>query len=390
MTNDAPPKPVKPPVNWRLLGLQLAVVATVLLIFGWMLHNMFSNLAKRGIMVGFDYLERTARFPIAESVLDYTPADSFAWAITVGVANTLFISLIVIVLSTVLGVLLGLARRSTHPLAYGLASAFTDAIRNTPLVVQLLFWYGFITYGLPASAEAFNPAPGVFFTDRGLYFPSLRIDGAAWIFWLTIIMGGAFFVYAQRRAARETRKTGLKSGRRNLLIVPATIVAALIVWAVFGLTLDVSTPVLGRFNFGGGLLLSPEFVAIILGLVLYTTAFIGEIVRSGIGAVAKGQWEAGRAIGLSERQNLRFVIAPQALRIIVPPLTSQYINILKNSTLGLVVGYPELNFVIATTINQTGQAIEGVFILMVVFLSISIAASLLMNWYNSRIALTTR
>ena len=368
---------------------QLALLLLVVAGLGWLAQNTTDNLARRGIMVGFDFLDRAARFPISESVLPYDPTDSFAWAFAVGLANTLAISLIVIIISTLLGLVVGLARRSNHPLAFGLSSVFVDTIRNTPLVVQLLFWYAAVTFGLPTSIDASSPLPGVFLTDRGLYLPSFAITGDIGLLMLVLIAGGAIALAASIHSRKLRIRTG-HGHRYPRAAVAGTLIIAIVTWFAAGLGVEAGYPVLGRFNFAGGLTLSPEFVAVLLGLVLYSTAFSAEIIRGGIDAVSKGQWEAGRAVGLSERQSLRLIVVPQALRIIIPPMTSQYINIVKNSTLAMVVGFPELNFVTATTINQTGQAIEGILVLMTIFLFISLGASLLMNWYNRRIALVER
>lgn len=317
----------------RAVVFQVVTVALVLAAAGWLIDNTLTNLAKRGITVGFDFLTRSARFPISESVLPYRPSNTFAWAFVVGLANTLMLSVVIGAASTALGLLVALARRSKNPLAKGVSTTFVETMRNTPLVVQLLFWYALVTVGLPNVHAALNPAPGVFLADRGLYFPALS-------------------------------------------------------FADWRLTFDV--PHLERFNYIGGAALTPELVALLLGLILYSAAFVGEIIRGGIDAIGIGQWEAGRAVGLSERQTLRLVIVPQALRVIIPPMTSQYINIVKNTTLALVVGYPDISSVTATTINQTGQAVEGILILMAVFLTLSLSASLFMNWYNRRVALVTR
>jgi general L-amino acid transport system permease protein len=320
----------------RSVVFQAAIGLLAVLVVLWLAHNTAANLAARGITLGFDFLWRSARFPISQSVLPYAPTDRFAWAFVVGLANTLYASLVIIVSATVLGFVVALGRRARHPLANGVATTFVEAVRNTPLVVQLLFWYALFTEGLPHPSVALNPLTGVFFTNRGLYFPALHFDANA-----------PFF-------------------------------------------LRVDQPELGTFNFAGGLEITPEFAAMFLGLVIYSTAFIAEIVRGGIEAVGVGQWEAGRALGLSDRQTLRNVVIPQALRVTIPPLTCQYINIVKNTTLALVVGYPDLALVTATTINQTGQAVEGILILMLVFLTISLAASWLMNWFNRRVALVER
>ncbi|MBY0511952.1 MAG: ABC transporter permease subunit [Rhodospirillaceae bacterium] len=317
----------------RSAAFQTVVAVAAIALVWWLAHNTINNLAQRGITVGFDFLGRAARFPISESVLPYSSVDTFAWAFVVGLGNTLFASALIIVLATLLGFATALARRSRNPLARGIGAAFVETMRNTPLVVQLLFWYAMVTLGLPHPHDALNPLPGVYLTDRGLYIPWPRI---------------ADFSFAMEY------------------------------------------PTLGRFNYSGGLALTPEFTAMLVGLVFYSAAFVGEIIRGGIDAVARGQWEAGRALGLPESLVLRRIIMPQALRVIIPPMTSQYINIVKNTTLALVVGYPDIAFVTATTINQTGQAVEGILLLMIVFLVISIGGSLLMNWYNRRMALTVR
>lgn len=374
---------------WKVWLPQIAVVLILLLGAAWLVGNMVDNLSRRGITVGFDFLDRAARFPVSESILAYSPTDSFGWAFVVGTANTLFISLLVIVSSSLLGLFIGLARRSRNPLAFGIATVFVDAMRNTPLVVQLLFWYAAVTFGLPRSAEASGPGFGIFLTDRGLYLPRLMFDGPVSMVLLVAAIGIAVWLGLVLDSRRRRVATGISHNYAQIAIL-GTLAAATLAWLVGGVTITLENPVLGRFNFDGGMTLTPEFVAILLGLVLYSTAFTGEIIRGGIDAIVKGQWEAGRAIGLSDRRTLRLVIVPQALRVIIPPMTSQYINIVKNSTLALVVGYPELNFVTATTINQTGQAVEGILVLMLVFLTISSAASLLMNWYNRRLALVQR
>jgi general L-amino acid transport system permease protein len=373
----------------RLTLLQYAVVAVVLAAVAYAGHNAITNLARRGITGGFEFLARSARFPISESVLPYSPTDTFGWAFLVGLTNTLFLSMLVAVSSTVLGLFVGLARRSQHPLVYGISTAFVELMRNTPLVVQLLFWYALVSVGLPAAHDAINPAPGVFLTNRGLFVPSVHVSGNTALFTIVALAVAAGIVAAVLHGRRAHLLSGRPNryGRMSALI---GLVALILAWNIGGLSVTLGYPVLGRFNFSGGMTLTPELVAMMLGLVLYSTAFTGEIIRGGIDAIHKGQWEAARAVGLSEALTLRLVIIPQALRVIIPPLTSQYINIVKNTTLALVVGYPDIAFVTATTINQTGQAIEGIVILMLVFLSISIAGSALMSWYNRRIALVER
>jgi general L-amino acid transport system permease protein len=363
----------------RAVALQLAVAGAAVLLVAWLAGNAATNLARRGIAVGFGFLDRAARFPISESLLAYEPTDSFGRAFLVGLVNTLTISGLVVAAATLLGLVVGLARRSRHPLALGLSGVYVETLRNTPLVVQLLFWYALVTVGLPGPRAALNPLPGTFLSVRGLVFPGIAIEGPGTALWTVLLLGTAVAFVARGRNPRWGR-----------IALALTAAAAGLVWWTTGLSLGVELPRLQGFNFVGGTALTPEFVALILGLVLYSAAFIGEIVRGGIDAVGAGQWEAGRALGLADRQTLRLVVLPQALRVIIPPMTSQYLNIVKNTTLALVVGYPDIAFVAATTINQTGQAIEGIAILMSVFLTVSITVSLFMNWYNRRIALVQR
>ena len=373
----------------RSILIQLAIAAALVMALVWLGQNTRTNLATRGITTGFEFLQRAARFPIAQSVLSYSPTDTFAWACLVGLGNTLSLSVLIGATSTVLGLMVAVGRRSRHPLAAGLATIFVETLRNTPLVVQLLFWYALVTVGLPHSSSALEPLPGVFLTDRGLFFPAVRTSGDTTIFNATVLAGLAAVILAGIHDRRQRWQGGPRSRRMFIVLLAATALSAFVWWiGDFGVTLQ--RPRLQRFNFAGGHVLTPEFVAIFVGLVLYSSAFAGEIIRGGIEAIGIGQWEAARAVGLSERQTLRLVILPQALRVIIPPMTSQYITIIRNTTLAVVVGYPDIAVVISTMINQTGQAVEGILILAAVFVTISTAGSLLMNWYNRRIALVQR
>lgn len=354
----------------------------------WLAANTVENLAVRSIRVGFDFLARPANFPISESVVPYSPMDSFAWAYVVGIGNTLMISAMAILSATLLGLLVGLARRARHPMLSGVAGVFVTAVRNTPLIVQLLFWYALATTALPAPRNALHPLPGVYLSQRGLYLPGIEWSGNGWGF----AAGTAAIVAAAAVLARRLRRQGRTApalpaaGAAIALLIP---VWAFLAWAT-GIGAAASLPELRGFNFSGGMRLSPELAALMVGLVLYTAAFIGEIIRGGVDAVSRGQWEAGRALGLSERQTLLRIVMPQALRVIIPPLTTQYLSTVKNSTLALAVGFPELGLVIGTVINQTGQALESIAILLAVYLTIGAAVSLLMNWCNARTALVTR
>ena len=307
----------------RRLAYQAAAVAVAVLAAWFVLHNTAANLEERRIASGFAFLEREAGFEIGESpFLRYSASDSYLRALTVGLANTLRVAAIGIVVATLLGTAIGLFRLSKNFLLRTLASAYVEFVRNSPLLVQLFFWYALITEALPSPREALQPLPGLFLTNRGIFFP-----------------------------------------------------------------LPGNVPVLEGFNFSGGLVLTPEFATLLAGLSIYTAAFIAEIVRAGVLSVSRGQWEAAFAVGLTRPQALRHVVMPQALRVAVPPAASQYLNLTKNSSLAVAIGYPDLVSIANTTMNQTGQAIEGVAIIMAVYLTISLSISAFMNWYNARIVL---
>ena len=314
----------------RSIVYQALLAAAVGLGAWYFVSNAMENLTARRIASGFGFLSREAGFEIGETtLLSYNAGDTYLRALAVGLFNTFRVATLAIIFSTILGALIGLARLSHNWLVAKLAAGYIEGIRNVPLVVQLFFWYAVITESLPAPADALNPLPSVFLSNRGFAFPILAS------------------------------------------VVP----------------IEMDSPQLHGFNFSGGGLLSPEFAALFLGLTLYTAAFIAEIVRAGILAVDPGQFEAACSLGLNQRQVMRFVILPQALRVIVPPVTSQYLNCTKNSSLAVAIGYPDLVSIANTTINQTGQAIEGIAIIMLVYLTISLAISCFMNWYNRRFAL---
>jgi general L-amino acid transport system permease protein len=305
-------------VVWQSLALLTAAVAV-----WWTASTTIENLRAHGIGSGFQFLFSEAGFEIGETPwLGYEPRYSYLRAIAVGVLNTLRVAALGIIFATPLGAAIGLARLSRNWLLAKLAGLYVEVIRNVPLLVQLFFWYAVITEHLPAPADALNPVPGFFLSNRGIAFPSLR-----WPF-------------------------------------------------------AVDYPELTAFNFSGGGSLSPEFAALLLGLIVYSASFIAEVVRGGILSVDRGQFEAAQSLGLGPWTTMRFVILPQALRAILPPLTSQYLNITKNSSLAVAIGYPDLVSIANTIINQTGQAIEGIAIIMGVYLSISLTLSLIMNWYN--------
>jgi general L-amino acid transport system permease protein len=371
----------------RGILIQGLLLAAVVALGWWLWSNAQANMAARGLQFGFGFLERSAGIPIGEAVIAYAPSDTYQRALTVGLLNTLRVAIIGCLLCTGFGVLLGLARLSANPLLRGLTGGYIEVIRNTPLVLQLVFWHA-VMLQMPGVRQALNPLPGVFLSQRGLKIPALLDEPALWTFLFAILAGAVgWWALLRRERARQIatgdRRPTLLPGLAMLLGFPALALGA-------GFVPTVEWPVMAGFNFEGGLALSPEFFALLVGLVIYTSAFVAEIVRSGIQSVHKGQWEASRALGLSAGRIMRLVILPQALRVIIPPMTSQYLNLTKNSSLAVVIGYPDLVSVANTSINQTGQAIEVITIFMTIYLVISLATSGLMNWYNARVALQER
>ncbi|HLN24638.1 MAG TPA: amino acid ABC transporter permease [Patescibacteria group bacterium] len=387
-----PPSAAPPRHRWwndehfRGILYQVLLLAGVTGLGWFLVSNTLANLGARHIATGFGFLDREAAFGISEHVIDYTPTDSYFRALLVGLLNTVQVSLIGIVLATLLGVVIGIARLSSNWLVARLATVYVEALRNVPLLLQLFLWYALITEGLPRAREALNLFDAVFLSNRGLRIPALVWDGRAIAVVAAAVVGviGSWMLarWSRRRMERTGHYFPVLRGSLGLIFgLP------LLVFLVGGASLDFDVPHLAGFNFAGGSNLTPELAALLIGLTVYTAAFIAEIVRGGILAVSWGQSEAAMALGLSRMQVLRLVVLPQSLRVIIPPLTSQYLNLTKNSTLAVAIGYPDLVSVANTAINQTGQAVEGVSIIMGVYLAIGLALSLLMNWYNKRIAL---
>lgn len=373
----------------RAIAYQALLLAAVVGI-GWLLvANTLYNLSTRQIQVGFGFLSREAGFEIAESPIVFDPSNSYGRAFLVGLLNTLRISALGIVGATLLGTLIGIARLSSNWLVARLASAYVEFVRNVPLLLQLFVWYGLITELLPPVREAIAFGDLVFLSQRGLRYAWPQAapgwSAAGWAFAAAVVLALAWRALASRRQ----RATGaqwpvLWPSLGLLLLLPVG------AWLAGGAPTQVDLPRLGGFDFRGGRSLSPEFIALLVGLSTYTAAFIAEVVRGGILSVPRGQAEAAMALGLKPGQRLRLVTMPQALRVIIPPLTSQYLNLTKNSSLAVAIGYPDLVAVANTTMNQTGQAIEAIAILMAVYLAISLAISLVMNWYAARTRLIER
>jgi general L-amino acid transport system permease protein len=388
----APPRrPIR--LSWsdeRVRGVvwQVLVVGIVGVIGWWLWSNTVHNLEVRRIATGFGFLGREAGLPIAESLIEYSPTDTYFRALLVGLLNTLKVAVVGVVLATILGTVIGIARLSKNWLLSRIAATYVEVIRDLPLLLQLLFWYA-ILQGLPGPRQAVGPVEGVYLSNRGLQLPILEWHAAHTDALLVLLLGGvATWLYR-----RDARRKQMKDGQpRRVWPVALLFLVALPIgtWWALGAPWTVDWPALRGFNFRGGLTVSPEYFALLLGLVLYTAGFIAEIVRAGILAVPHGQWEAAQALGLRPGQVLGQIVMPQALRVIVPPMTSQYLNLTKNSSLAVAIGYQDIVSIANTTLNQTGQAIEGIAIIMLVYLTISLSISLFMNWYNARIALVER
>ncbi len=388
----APRRPIR--LSWsdgrfRNIVYQILVLAGFVLVLRYLVGNTMMNLEARHIATGFGFLDSTSGMPLGETILPYTAGVStYGRALTDGVLNTLKVAVIGVVLATVLGTLIGIARLSPNWLLSKLAAIYVEFLRDIPLLLQLLFWY-VLLQGLPAPKKAISLFGAVFLSNRGIRIPQLNWEDAHSFALLACAVGILGSVLWAKYAKRRQDATGI---RPPVWPVSLALIVGLpvVVWAVLGAPWDWELPALKGFNFQGGGTVTPEYAALLTGLVIYTASYIAEIVRSGIQAVAHGQWEAAQALGLHRGKILRLVVLPQALRVIVPPMTSQYLNLTKNSSLAVAIGYQDVVSVASTTLNQTGQAIEGITIIMVVYLSISLSISLFMNWYNARIALVER
>jgi general L-amino acid transport system permease protein len=375
--------------RFRAMVWQVVILGIVIGIAWYLISNTNRNLASRHIATGFAFLHRVAGIPIGESLISYEPsADTYGRALWIGVLNTLKVSAIGIVLATILGTLIGIGRLSSNWLMAKLTGFYVEVIRDIPLLLQLLFWYTMLQ-GLPAPKQSWHIGDAVFLSNRGIKIPYLVWQDAHTGALLAFLLGIIVTFFCNRRARARQDATGVRPAVWPVAL-GTLIVLPLIVWAAMGAPTGVELPVLKGFNFQGGGTVSPEYFALLLGLVIYTAGYIAEIVRSGIQAVALGQWEAAGALGLRRGAILRHIVLPQALRVVIPPMTSQYLNLTKNSSLAVAIGYQDIVSIANTTLNQTGQAVEGIAVIMAVFLTISLSISLFMNWYNARIALVGR
>jgi general L-amino acid transport system permease protein len=364
-----------------LLCLLIALAATAVV------RNVIANLARNRITSGFGFLDQTAGFDISQTLIEYSVQTStYGRAFWVGLLNTLLIAGLGIVLATLLGFVIGIARLSSNWLLRNIARGYVEIIRNIPLLLQLLFWYNAVLKALPEIRKSFFHGSGMLLNNRGLFLPQPVFGpGAGWVL-LAFVLGVAA-TFGLRLVAQRRREL---TGQVTPQLLPAlALIIGLPVVVFFGVDAEVELvyPQLGRFNVSGGVEILPEFAALLFGLVIYTAAFIAEVVRAGLLSVPKGQLEAAAALGLRRREVLNLVVIPQAKRVIIPPLTNQYLNLIKNSSLAVAIGYPDfVQIFTGTVLNQTGQAIEVVVITLAVYLALSLITSAAMNWYNARIA----
>ncbi len=360
--------------------MQALGLAAGLLVVAVLAANVVGSMRRYGMSPSFDYLSQPANFDISESLIVYRAGDPYARAILVGLLNTLKLAVAGCALATVLGVTLGLLRAAGNALLAGIVSAYVEAVRNTPLVLQLFFWIA-LTHALPPVRQAIEPFPSAYLSVRGVYLPWISVEsGSLWpiVAFLAVVAFGVHYVH---------RRLGRPLARREWIAVASAAIAAPILWArASGLNLAVELPALKGFNIVGGISLTPEFAAMLVGLTVYYAASIAEIVRSGLQSVTHGQWEAGRALGLHRTRVLQLVVLPQAMRVITPLMTSTYLDLTKDTTLGVLIGFTEVTAVIKTSANNTGNAVETILVLVVVFLSISLPVSAAINAYNRTLA----
>jgi general L-amino acid transport system permease protein len=388
-------RPTTKPKFWndpivRSVFFQLIAVGAVAGFFLYIINNALTNMEQRGITTGFDFLNNPAGFGIIQSLIAYDETFTYGRTFFVGLLNTILVSALGIFLATMLGFVVGIARLSKNWLIARIATVYIEIFRNIPLLLQIFFWYFAVLRALPSPKNSINFADSVFFNVRGLYMPAPITEEGFGFVWIALLIAVAIVAGLFRYEHRLQRDTG----KTFPLLLPSLgliLGLPLLAYFITGSPLSWDFPELGGFNFRGGMVIIPELMALLVALTFYTAAFIAEVVRSGIEAISKGQSEAANALGLSNGQRLRLIIIPQAMRVIIPPLTNQYLNLTKNSSLATAIGYPDLVSVFAgTTLNQTGQAVEIIFMTMAVYLTLSISTSAVMNWFNKRYALVER
>ncbi|MYZ50128.1 amino acid ABC transporter permease [Propylenella binzhouense] len=395
IAEDAPLRTAEPRVSFlndpvkRGLLVQFVLLVLVVGFFAWIVTNTAENLQRANIASGFGFLDYRAGFDIAQSVVPYSQDASYGYALLVGFINTLVVAVLGVVIASFIGLLVGIGRLSSNWLVRQISTAYVETFRNIPPLLVIFFWYFGVLAVLPQPRDALSLGFGFSLSNRGMFTPRPLFEPAFWVvvagFAVGIAMTVAFSAWARRKQMRTGQQTRVLPAALALIVgLP------LVLFVLAGSPMSLEFPQQTRFNLVGGLQVKPEFIALMLALSIYTAAFIAEIVRAGILAVSHGQTEAAHSLGLRPGPTLRLIVIPQALRVIIPPLTSQYLNLTKNSSLAVAIGYPDLVSVGGTILNQTGQAVEIVIIWMAVYLGISLATSLFMNWFNRRVALVER
>lgn len=390
---NKPAPPARNQWSWRSQAFrsviyQLLAVMVIIFTVGMLTNNTLTNMAARGIQSGFDFLGDPAGFDIGESIIPFSSRQPYWQAFVIGLLNTLRVAVLGIVLTTILGTLLGVGSFSRNALVRGLCMTYVEFFRNIPVLIQLLLWYFLLTHLLPDSWAPWQAGP-FFLSKGGFTFPEPVWTMGHLVAVLGLVVGAVAAVGYRGRARAQFEATGQV---RSMVWVPLLIVLAggVLGWLLGGAPMDVNAPYKGEFAVEGGAAVTPEFLAVTLGLTIYTSAFVAEVVRAGIQSVHQGQGEAAAALGLNKSQEMRLIMLPQALRVIIPPATNQFLNLTKNSSLAVAIGYPDIVSVTNTALNQTGRAVECIAVVMLVYLTTSLATSGLMNWYNKRSAILER
>ena len=385
----------EPRVSWindpkvRGIVFQLVVAVALVLFVWWIIGNTSENLRRANISSGFGFLDGRAGFDVSQAMIEFTANSTFSRALIVGLLNTILVAVLGIITATIIGFIVGIGRLSRNWLVARLCTVYVELFRNIPPLLVIFFWYLGVLSVLPQPRESYELPFGTYLNSRGFFIPRPIWEQGAWLIAVAFLIG----IIATWVVSRWAYKRQMATGQRFPVFRTALaliIGLPVVVFLVLGMPVTFDPPVLGTFNLNGGMDIKPEFLSLYLALSFYTASFIAEIVRAGIIGVSRGQTEAASALGLRPNHTLRLVIVPQALRIIIPPLTSQYLNLTKNSSLAVFIGYPDLIQIGQTTMNQTGQAIEVVAIWMVIYLGLSLATSAFMNWYNSKMALVER
>jgi len=375
--------------RYRGIFFQVLTLLIVVVLGWWIFDNTAENLARSGTASGYGFLRGRAGFDIGQSLISYTSDSTYGRAIVVGFINTVLVAVLGIITATIVGFVVGIGRLSKNWLIAKLCTLYVEIFRNIPVLLIIFFWYKGVLDSLPQVRDSLALPFNVFLNNRGLAFPKPVWGEGAWLIPAAFLVGIIVTIGVARWAKQRQAATG-KQFHTIWTGIGLIVGLPILAFFVAGSPLTFDYPIAGRFNLTGGARILPEFVALYLALSLYTASFIAEVIRAGIRGVPKGQSEASFALGMQPAQTTRLVVVPQAMRIIIPPLTSQYLNLTKNSSLGVAIGFPELFSTTSTTLNQTGQAVEAISIMLTVYLAISIATSLFMNWFNAKMALVER